>query len=92
MAESKDDLQKIREDLDTLRGDVTTLVTSLKALGVDTGQEALNRARRTGGALRDEVRELQRKAEDEISERPLTGVLTCFGLGFLIGMLLDRRR
>lgn len=32
------------------------------------------------------------KADQEIEEHPLTSVLMSFGIGFLIGMLLDRRR
>jgi len=92
MATTNDDLASLRKDVEQLRVDVASLLNSLKSMGVERGREAVGRAKQTGEALRTEVEELQRRAEHEIGARPLTSVLTSFGLGFLIGILLDRRR
>lgn len=88
---SEQELAKLREDIEQLRADMGSLVESLKAAGIGQGRDALNRARQTGESLKSEAEELQRRAEAQISERPITSALTSFGLGFLIGMLLDRR-
>lgn len=91
MATANDDLTSLRKDVEQLRGDVASLLDSLKGIGIERGREAVSRAKRTGETVRAEAEELQRRAEREIGERPITSVLSAFGLGFLIGMLLDRR-
>lgn len=91
MATANDDLASLRKDVEQLQTDVASLLGSLKSMGIERGREAVGRARQTGEVLRTEAEEMQRRAEREIGARPFTSVLTAFGLGFLIGMLLDRR-
>ena len=91
MAAANEDVARLREDFDKLSDDVAALMTSLKEMGVARGREAVDRTRRAGDDLRADARAMEDRAEREIGAHPLTSVLTSFGLGFLIGMLLDRR-
>ncbi len=92
MASMDDEVAKLRKDMDQLRGDISTLTTSFKELGAQKGRAAIARARRTGDSVREEANAWRAKADHEIEEHPFTSVLVSFGVGFLIGMLLDRRR
>lgn len=92
MADVDAELVKLRKDMDQIGNDLRSLTQALKALGVEQGQAALERARRAGDSARSELDAWRAKADKEIEEHPLGSVLMFFGIGFLIGMLLDRRR
>lgn len=92
MVTPNDGIAKLRKDVEHLRSDVAALLDSFEEAGIGVRHDAVNRARQTGESLREGAEELQRQAEAKITERPFTSVLTAFGLGFLIGMILDRRR
>lgn len=91
MASVDEEVAKMRKDMDQLRADIGTLTTSFKELGMQKGRAAVARARRTGDSVREEAEAWRAKADHEIEEHPFTSVLISFGIGFLIGMLLDRR-
>ena len=91
MASVDEEVAKLRHDMDQLRTDISTLTASFKNLGVQKGRAAMNNARRRGDQLREEAEAWRAKADHEIEEHPFTAVLMSFGVGFLIGMLLDRR-
>lgn len=86
------EVDKLRRDIEQLRGDISSLTSSFKELGVQKGREAVARARRTGDALLEEAEAWRSRADREIEQRPFTSVLVAFGLGFLVGILIDRRR
>jgi ElaB/YqjD/DUF883 family membrane-anchored ribosome-binding protein len=87
-----DELEKLRRDLDQLRGDILSLTETFREIGVEKGRAAVDKAKRTGANMRSEADALRARADRGIEERPITSVLTSFGIGFLVGMLLDRRR
>lgn len=92
MASVDEEVAKLRKDMEQIRSDLGSLADTLKTVGVEQGRAAANRARRAGGNLRKEAEAWRARADKEIEENPLTSVLMSFGIGFLIGMLLDRRR
>ncbi len=92
MATVDEEVARLRQDMDQLRNDIRGLSESFRELGVAKGREAMERARRTGASLKNEADALKARADHEIEEHPLTSVLISFGVGFLIGILLDRRR
>lgn len=92
MAGVDEEVAKLRKDMEQLRGDIGSLSEAFKDLGREKGRAAIDRARRTGEAARNEAQAWRERADKEIEENPLTSVLMSFGIGFLIGMLLDRRR
>jgi ElaB/YqjD/DUF883 family membrane-anchored ribosome-binding protein len=92
MANVDEDVAKLRRDYDELRSDVQSLLNTMKDSGAQRGRDAWDRARRTGESLQEDAEELRHRAETKIGDHPMTSVLSSFGLGFLIGLLLDRRR
>ena len=101
-ANSADDLDAIRKDIDALRGDLATLVKHLK----QTGRSKLDEASAASAEKLDELRDdlessladLQRQGkqsidqvEQTIRDKPLMTLLAAFGAGVLIARLLDRR-
>jgi ElaB/YqjD/DUF883 family membrane-anchored ribosome-binding protein len=91
MAAVDEELTKLRKDMDQLRSDIGSLTEAFRELGVEKGREAMARARRAGASVRGDAEALRDRADREIEERPFTSVLMSFGIGFLVGMLLDRR-
>lgn len=90
-AVANEELAKLRKDIETLQGDVGALLEALKSRGIDEGREALGRAKKAGQALQSDAMDLKNRAEGHVSDHPITTLLTSFGLGFVIGTLLDRR-
>jgi ElaB/YqjD/DUF883 family membrane-anchored ribosome-binding protein len=76
--EAKDDFEALRSDLDTLRQDFATLVSTLQAEGLALDLQ-------TAGQQR------LRSTERMIQEQPLMSVATGFATGLIVGRLLNRR-
>ena len=91
MANVDDEMAKLRQDFDQLRADMQSLVKTMKESGARRTRDTWEKAQRAGESLTGEVDELQKRAEKKIGDHPLTTVLSSFGLGFLVGLLLDRR-
>jgi ElaB/YqjD/DUF883 family membrane-anchored ribosome-binding protein len=91
MAAVDEELAKLRKDMDQLRGDIVSLTEAFKDLGMERGRAAMEKAKLTGASVLKDADALRARADREIEARPITSVLTSFGIGFLVGMLLDRR-
>jgi len=94
--EISNELKKLKSDIADLRSDVTSLVKTLKSAGIEKGQQAYEevyeRARQAGESARDRAEDVYDAFGKEVESRPLASVLTAFGVGFVVGMLLDHRR
>lgn len=90
------ELNQLKSDIADLRGDMASLVKALKDAGIDQGREAFNRtserARQASESVREQADEAYSAIGRAVEEHPLTSVLAAFGTGFVVGMLLDRRR
>jgi ElaB/YqjD/DUF883 family membrane-anchored ribosome-binding protein len=88
------DLDTVREDLAKLREDVANLATSLKGATSEALHEQIDAVRERIDRLSGEARQQSRRTlddlTDKIEERPLASILVAFGVGILIGRLLDR--
>jgi ElaB/YqjD/DUF883 family membrane-anchored ribosome-binding protein len=75
---------------------MASLLKSLKEAGIDQGHDVYNRAAERARDARSRVREqaetVYSTLGSEVEARPFTSLLTAFGTGFVIGMLLDRNR
>jgi ElaB/YqjD/DUF883 family membrane-anchored ribosome-binding protein len=84
----------VKDDLAKLRGDIANLSAALKELTSETVQERLETLRGGIDRLADDAklqsREMLDNLTDQIEEKPLTSVLIAFGVGILLGRLLDR--
>lgn len=83
MADNDTELEKLKSDLATLRRDVASLTETLKERGTA-------RARATAEGMRDQATQAAQTVGHQIEDRPYTSVLTAFGIGLVIGRLLDR--
>jgi ElaB/YqjD/DUF883 family membrane-anchored ribosome-binding protein len=83
--------KSIEEDLAALRADLKALTASVAGLAKEKGDEL----RADIGARADQAAAAGRQAtenvQDAVRERPITSVFAAFGVGILIGHLLDRR-
>jgi len=90
------EVKKLKADIADLRDDVASLVNTLKAAGLEQGQQAYEevyeRARQAGESVRVRAEDAYDAFGKEVESRPLTSVLTAFGVGFVVGMVLDHRR
>lgn len=89
------ELNKLKADISELRGDLASLVKTLKDAGINEGQQAYDRAyeraRQAGESVRARAEDAYENFGREVESRPLTSVLTAFGVGFAVGILLDHR-
>lgn len=90
------ELNQLKSDIADLRDHMASLVKALKDAGIDQGREAYNkaseRARQASESVRAQADEAYSAIGREVEEHPLTSVLAAFGTGFVVGMLLGRRR
>src|ERR1700719_521202 len=84
----------VKDDLTKLRADIAQLSAALKDVTSETVRDQLASIRGRIDAAAGEARVHGRQTIDEltdhIEERPLASVLLAFGVGLLIGKLLDR--
>ena len=83
MADNDAELDKLKADLATLRRDVSSLTEALRERGTA-------RARAAADGVRDQATQAAQTVSHQIEDRPYTSVLTAFGIGLVIGRLLDR--
>jgi ElaB/YqjD/DUF883 family membrane-anchored ribosome-binding protein len=96
------DLDAVKEDLAKLRSDIAELTQNLLDTGRNEVSAARNRVRTEARNLRRELRETLNDSgerglktiesvEQLLTEKPLVSLLAAFGLGLLVGTLLQRR-
>ncbi len=92
MADSEEEFEKLRGDVQQLREDINVLLADFRELGARQGSEAFEHARQTGESVLREARAVYDRADKQVRKDPLTSVLSAFAIGFVVGRLLDRRR
>lgn len=88
------EFDSVRDDLTKLSADIASLAQAIKDGAGDTAREQLALARERFDRLTEDAREHGQDTIDslveQIEERPLTSVLIAFGVGVILGRLLDR--
>jgi ElaB/YqjD/DUF883 family membrane-anchored ribosome-binding protein len=83
-----------KDDLNKLRSDISNLSAALRDTTSETVREQVDTIRNRVDQITRDAREHGRQTLDDltdrIEERPLTSVLIAFGVGVLLGRLLDR--
>lgn len=95
MKDVRNDLHQLREDLDAIRHDLARLSQA----SVDVGKEKVHRAReRAEEKLEDAYARVRHEGErafdtvqQTVEERPITSLLTAFGVGMLMGKLMSEK-
>jgi ElaB/YqjD/DUF883 family membrane-anchored ribosome-binding protein len=83
-------LDQLRADFEALRSDVSSLVQTLKSDAIDQAHVGYDKLKQAGGQAADQVRVGAAAVERQIEDRPLTSVLAAFGIGFIIGKLMEK--
>ncbi len=85
---------KLQADVDALRKDLAEVTKTLKTMGGEAAhtrtQAAAERIREVSGQARDQFDHARDAAVDQVRDRPLTSVALTFGVGLLIGRLLQK--
>jgi len=85
------ELETLKKDLTSLRGDIGSLSQAVKTAGEQKGEAAYQRVREKGEELRKQGEHAVEAVGNKIDEKPMTSVLTAFGTGLLVGLLLNQR-
>ncbi len=86
------EMEQLKKDLKGIQSDISSLAGTLKSAGVEQGRATYGRVKHQGDELRRRGGEAASSVSEAIDERPITSVLTAFGTGFVIGLLLNQRR
>lgn len=86
------ELEALKKDLASLRGDIGGLSQAVKSAGEQKGEAAYRSVREKGDELLKQGEDAVEKVGHKIDEKPMTSVLTAFGTGLLVGLLLNQRR
>lgn len=84
-------VEDLRADMDKLKADMSSLVETLGKLASDGTQEGARRVREARERVGAQAEQSMQAVEAQIAERPFISVLAAFGVGMVIGRLLDRR-
>lgn len=83
MATTDQDLQGLKVDFSDLRKDVGDLSRDVKDLIANKSKQGYER-------VKDATARSVRQVENEIEEHPFASVGVALGVGFLVGVLIDR--
>lgn len=84
------DLDELRDEVSKLRSDITDIADTLTKLAGDVVTDGQHRFKQSSERTREKAKDAWSGIEHELEERPLTAVAAAFGLGFVLGKLLDR--
>jgi ElaB/YqjD/DUF883 family membrane-anchored ribosome-binding protein len=88
------EFDNVKDDLTKLRNDIANLSNALKDVTSDTVNEQIALIRHRIDGITGDAKQHGRATLDDltvrIEERPLASVLIAFGVGLLIGRILDR--
>jgi ElaB/YqjD/DUF883 family membrane-anchored ribosome-binding protein len=96
------EIETLRADVAKLRTDLSGIAVSLKDLGKGRVDEARSTLVELADSLKEELRKGMEGARDrgkksvetveqQIEQRPLLALLAAFGVGVVLGKILDRR-
>lgn len=96
------DMQALKDDLRSLRADVSNLMESLKGAASSKAKELGSTLKETSDQLGTQVKDVLGSAREKggqvasdlearIQERPLMSVLVAFGVGLVLSRILSRR-
>jgi len=85
------DYDKLKEDLSAVRADLASLTESLSAMAKAQGHEGVEALQGAAKQAQAQARNTADSVGQHIAERPLSSVLVAFGVGLLLGRLLNRQ-
>ena len=86
------EMEQLKKDLKSIQSDISSLAGAVKSAGAEQGKATYDRVRNQGEQWRRRGEDAVGSLSQSIDERPVTSVLTAFGTGFIVGLLLNQRR
>lgn len=82
--------QELQEQMDTLRKDFASLTGTLKEMSAGYARDGQARVKNAADEAQKQVRDSLGRAQSEVEQRPFSSMAVAFGIGLLLGKLLDR--
>lgn len=83
---------ELRSEVDTLRKDLQSVTQTIRELAASESRAARERLRQSATEAQAKGREAIESVGPAIGEHPFTSVATAFGVGLVVGALLNRRQ
>lgn len=91
MADANKATDDLKADIEKLKSDMSSLMETIGRIADDGRAESRRRVREAGERVVGQTEESLHAVETQIAERPFVSILAAFGVGMVIGRLLDRR-
>lgn len=82
--------QDLQAQLDTLREDFSELTKTMKTMSTDYAREGQQKVRDGAQQAKAQAAQGLDQAKQEVEARPYTSMAVAFGVGLVVGKLLDR--
>lgn len=82
--------QELQEQLDALRKDFGDLTTTLKDMTTTYAKAGQDRVKDAADSAGRQAKESFNRAQDEVEAHPYTSMAVAFGVGLVLGKILDR--
>lgn len=89
-SDSESTSDELKAELASLREDISNITETLRRLSGEQVKSGRERTRQAAKHTRERVNQAVGTVEGEIQQYPLTSLATAFGVGFIVGKLLDR--
>ncbi len=85
------DFEALRKDFNALRAEMETLSGSLRGQAEHGFDRARAHARDAGERIQNQAQQVREVVGGQLEERPVTALLSAFGIGMVLGALLGRK-
>ncbi|SFK05991.1 DUF883 family protein [Methylophaga sulfidovorans] len=83
--------QELQEQLDALRKDFAEVASTLKSLTSEYAQQGQDKVKAAAQQAQQQAKESFARAQGEVEAHPYTSMAVAFGIGLVIGKVLDRK-
>ncbi len=85
------EIDEIREDLNSLKGNVVELTKHIQKDGIKQAEEVGTNVKKSAAALQLRGLQEMKKVEKQVKQKPAQSLAIAFGTGVLLSMLMNRR-
>ncbi|WP_438969673.1 DUF883 family protein [Methylophaga sp.] len=82
--------QELQDQLDTLRKDFSELTQTMKTMTSDYAKQGQDKLKEKADYAQEQARDSFYKAQGEVETHPYTSMAVAFGVGLVIGKILDK--
>lgn len=85
------DYEQLRAEMEKLRADVSSLNKAVHEVVSSWSADAKDAAKRSAAKVEAKAKESLDAVAHQVEERPITTLATAFGVGIVLGLILNRR-